>query len=91
MLTIPLANQVQKPDRAMAKPTISILSSSIRPERKSHRVARYFEFYINGNKLANTEMLDLRAYEFPLFTNRLNIQKTPAANLVEFSEYSGGW
>ncbi len=69
----------------MPKPTISILSSSIRPERKSHRVARYFEFYINGNKLANTEMLDLRAYEFPLFTNRLNIQKTPAANLVEFS------
>lgn len=69
----------------MPKPTISILSSSIRQERKSHRVAQYFESYIHDKKLANTEMLDLREYDFPLFHNRLNIQKDPADNLLEFS------
>jgi NAD(P)H-dependent FMN reductase len=69
----------------MAKPTISILSSSIRPERKSHRVALYLETYIKDHKLAGIEMLDLREYQFPLFNNRLNIQKDPAANLKEFS------
>jgi NAD(P)H-dependent FMN reductase len=69
----------------MPQPTISIISSSIRAERKSHRVALYFEKYLRENNLARTEILDLREYQFPLFRNRLSVQKQPEDNLLEFS------
>jgi NAD(P)H-dependent FMN reductase len=69
----------------MSKPTLSILSSSIRPERKSHRVALYFESYINQHNLADVEILDLREFQFPLFKNRLSVQKQPEDTLLDFS------
>ena len=69
----------------MSKHTLSILSSSIRPERKSHRVALYFKSYINQHNLADVEILDLREYQFPLFKNRLSAQKQPEDTLLDFS------
>ena len=49
---------------------IAILSSSVRTGRLSHRVALYLQHYLTANELAETEILDLKAYDFPLFEER---------------------
>lgn len=65
---------------------ISIISSSIRSERKSHNVALYLQNYISENKLANAEILDLKKYNFPLFEERLKFLSNPSDSLLEFAE-----
>jgi len=84
---------------------IAIISASIRPDRKSHRVALYFDKYLVNNQIASTEIIDLRAYRFPLFDEKLKIQKNPDAQTLEFAkkidsahgviivtpEYNGGY
>lgn len=65
---------------------ISIISSSIRPERNSHRVALYFKKYLEENSIATPNMLDLREYNFPLFDNTLKTQKNPSANVLDFAK-----
>ena len=55
-------------------PLISIISASVRTGRNSHRVALYFEKYLAENKLADTEMIDLMEYNFPIFEERLQFQ-----------------
>ena len=86
-------------------PNISIISSSIRIGRDSHRVALYFKKYLEEKRNATVEVLDLRKYNFPLFDERLRYQKSPSAVAVEFSgkirsadgviivtpEYNGGY
>ncbi len=67
-------------------PHISIISSSVRTGRASHRVALYFEQYLREHKLATAEILDLKAYGFPVFEERLKFQPDPAAQVVEFAE-----
>jgi NAD(P)H-dependent FMN reductase len=67
-------------------PNISIISSSIRIGRKSHRVALYFKKYLEENKLARTEILDLSEYNFPLFEERLKLQKSPPAAAIDFAD-----
>lgn len=67
-------------------PHIAILSSSIRPDRKSHRVALYFEQYFADNELATTEILDLREYNFPIFSEKLKVQRNPDVKTLEFAE-----
>jgi len=89
----------------MKKSKISIISSSIRNGRSSHRLALFFEKYIADNQLGTTEILDLKAYDFPLFHERLKFLETPPKNAVEFAskivesdgiiivvpEYNGGY
>jgi NAD(P)H-dependent FMN reductase len=86
-------------------PTIAILSASVRSGRRSHRVALYFKKYIEENKLATVELLDLNEYQFPLFNERLKYQPNPSPAVVEFAsriksaegviivtpEYNGGY
>ena len=67
-------------------PHIAIISSSIRPDRKSHRVALYFEKYLADNKLATTEIIDLREYNFPIFDETLKVQKDPEAQTLEYAK-----
>ena len=67
-------------------PHITIISSSIRTGRNSHRVALYFKNYLTENKLATVEILDLAAYNFPLFDERLRLQKNPSEGLLDFAE-----
>jgi NAD(P)H-dependent FMN reductase len=67
-------------------PHISIISASIRTGRNSHRAALYFKNYLTENNLATTEILDLKEYNFPLFEERLKMQKKPAANVLEFAQ-----
>lgn len=86
-------------------PHISIISSSIRIGRKSHRVALYFMKYIIEKNIATTEILDLYKYNFPIFNERLKYQKDPTKKTLEFThkiiesdgviivtpEYNGGY
>lgn len=67
-------------------PHIAIISASVRTGRNSHRVVLYFKKYIEDNKLASVEILDLHAYQFPLFEERLRFQKDPPSNVLEFAE-----
>ena len=86
-------------------PHITIISSSVRIGRNSHRVALFFKKYLEENNLATVEILDLTAYQFPVFNERLRLQVNPAANVLEFAnkirsadgvlivtpEYNGGY
>lgn len=86
-------------------PHISIISSSVRTGRNSHRVALYFKNYLETNKLATIEILDLNEFNFPLFDERLRFQKNPSATTLDFAgkiksadgvlivtpEYNGGY
>jgi len=66
--------------------TIAIISSSVRSGRKSHRVALYFSNYLEENKIAKADIIDLEEYNFPLFDERLRLQKDPAPGVLEFAE-----
>lgn len=84
---------------------ISIISSSVRPDRQSHRVALYFKNYLTENKLATVEILDLKEYDFPIFTDTLKNQANPSKAALDFAkkietsngiilvtpEYNGGY
>jgi NAD(P)H-dependent FMN reductase len=63
---------------------ITIISSSVRTGRKSHAVALYFQHYLNENRLANVEVLDLASYNFPIFEERLQNQTNPSLVSLEF-------
>jgi NAD(P)H-dependent FMN reductase len=65
---------------------ISIISSSVRFGRNSHRVALYFKDYLELNKISTVEILDLNLYNFPLFNERLSYQVSPSPDAVEFAE-----
>jgi NAD(P)H-dependent FMN reductase len=67
-------------------PDISIISASVRIGRNSHRVALYFKKYLEENKIARVEILDLMKFNFPLFDERLKFQHSPAADVIAFSE-----
>jgi len=86
-------------------PAISIISASVRRGRNSHRVALYFKKYLEENKLATAEILDLNEYQFPLFDERLQFQPNPSPKVLDFAgkikasdgviivtpEYNGGY
>ncbi|HCY01139.1 MAG TPA: FMN reductase [Bacteroidales bacterium] len=67
-------------------PHIEIISASVREERNSHRVALFFQNYLEQNELASSNILDLKEYNFPLFEERLNRQKWPLTKALGFSE-----
>ncbi|QNL50608.1 NAD(P)H-dependent oxidoreductase [Olivibacter sp. SDN3] len=84
---------------------ITILSTSVRNNRNSHRVALYLQQYITGNDLATVEVLDLNAYQFPIFEERLRFLESPSSEILDFAakvkeaegiiivtpEYNGGY
>jgi len=65
---------------------IAILSSSIRNERDSHRVALFFTQFLKSYTDVSVELIDLLEYNFPLFEERLKFQKSPAADTLKFAE-----
>jgi NAD(P)H-dependent FMN reductase len=65
---------------------IAIISSSVREGRKSHNVSLYFQNYLTENKLATTEIIDLKAYNFPIFEGTLKTLINPAKNVLEFAD-----
>ena len=84
---------------------IAIISASVRTGRLSHRVALYFKRYLEENNLASAEILDLKEYNFPVFNERLRLQKEPSPAALDFAgkikssdgviivtpEYNGGY
>jgi len=69
--------------------TIAIISPSVRRGRNSHRVAIFFKRYIEENKLALAEILDLKEYNFPLFDERLRHLPDPAPEILQFAQKIG--
>ncbi|MEO6760726.1 MAG: NAD(P)H-dependent oxidoreductase [Saprospiraceae bacterium] len=67
-------------------PHIAIISASVRLNRVSHRVALYFQQYIQEQLLGTVEILDLKAYNFPVFEERLHLQPDPSAAALDFAE-----
>ncbi|RZK58713.1 MAG: NAD(P)H-dependent oxidoreductase [Pedobacter sp.] len=65
---------------------ISILSASVRNGRNSHRVALYFKNYLEENQLANVKIIDLKAYDFPIFEERLRFISNPSEAMLSFAE-----
>ncbi len=65
---------------------ISIISSSVRSGRNSHRVALFFRNYLEANNLASAEILDLDKLNFPLFSERLRYQESPTDDVLGFAE-----
>jgi NAD(P)H-dependent FMN reductase len=63
-------------------PDISIISASVRTGRNSHRAALYFQKYLTEGKLAEVEILDLKAYNFPIFEDKLKAQKDPSIEII---------
>jgi NAD(P)H-dependent FMN reductase len=84
---------------------ITIISSSVRQGRKSHNVSLYFKNYLIENKLATTEIIDLKEYNFPIFDSTLKNFIDPPENVLDFAakikssngiiivtpEYNGGY
>jgi NAD(P)H-dependent FMN reductase len=67
-------------------PRIAIISSSVRRERKSHNVVLFFKNYLEENNLSTTEILDLKAYNFPVFEGTLKTLINPSENVLDFAE-----
>lgn len=65
---------------------ILIISSSVRTGRKSPRVASYFKNYIEDNKIALAEILDLADLQLPIFNERLRYQESPTDEMVMIHE-----
>ncbi|MBK5279443.1 MAG: NAD(P)H-dependent oxidoreductase [Bacteroidia bacterium] len=65
---------------------ISIISSSVRDGRNSHRMALFLQNYITINKLAESEIIDLKDYQFPIFNERLRLLKNPTEQMTQFAE-----
>ena len=65
---------------------ILIISASIRMERRSHGVAIYLADFVKRNGLANVDLFDLKAANFPLFEERLQYLSDPPALAAEFGK-----
>lgn len=65
---------------------ISIISSSVREGRKSHKVSLYFQNYLTENRLATAEIIDLKEYNFPIFDGTIKTLTNPAENVLEFAD-----
>lgn len=65
---------------------ITIISSSVRTDKKSNRVALYLKNYITENKLAAVTLVDLSTYQFPVFEERLKFIKNPSKDMLAFAE-----
>lgn len=65
---------------------IAIISSSVRQNRTSHRLAEFVKEYIESNNIGSAEILDLKEYNFPLFDERLMFMKDPSEKVLDYVE-----
>lgn len=65
---------------------IAVLSASVRTDRKSHRVALFFQNFISSSGNATCEILDLATYNFPIFEERLSHMPNPATDVLKFAD-----
>lgn len=65
---------------------IAILSASVRNGRKSHRTALFLQRFLQEHQLADVDLIDLAAYDFPIFHERLRLLEPKPAAAVEFAQ-----
>ncbi len=65
---------------------IVIISSSVRDGRQSHRVALFFQQFIDSRGLSKPEILDLKKYDFPMFEERLSRMDDPEPEWEAFAD-----
>lgn len=65
---------------------ISIISSSVRNGRNSHRVALYFKNYLEENDIANVKIIDLKTLDFPIFEERLKFISEPTEAMISLAD-----
>lgn len=64
---------------------ITVISASVRQGRLSHRVALFVSRFIAERTGAQTEIIDLKEYNFPLFHERLSFLKEPDEKLLDYA------
>lgn len=67
------------------KKKIAVISASVREGRLSHRVALFVKGYLDRREDVETDLIDLRAYDFPLFHERLMYTENPMPALVGYA------
>jgi NAD(P)H-dependent FMN reductase len=86
-------------------PKIAIISASVRKGRKSHSVALYFKNYLAQHHATEAAIIDLDAYDFPIFEERLRFIENPMPEMLDLArriteadgiiivtpEYNGGY
>ncbi|KAA5541215.1 NADPH-dependent FMN reductase [Adhaeribacter rhizoryzae] len=86
-------------------PHLAIIAASVRTANNTKRVALFFQNYIQAQQLGTTDLLDLQAFGFPIFEERLSFQENPSAQVLDFAarirkadgvlictpEYNGGY
>jgi NAD(P)H-dependent FMN reductase len=89
----------------MSSRKVIILLASVREGRKSDRVGLFFKKLLESEKDFTPEILDLKDYHFPVFTERLKFTKSPDDKMLKFAskireadgvlivtpEYNGGY
>jgi NAD(P)H-dependent FMN reductase len=70
----------------MAARKIIILLASVRDGRKSDRVGLFFKNFLERQKDFQPELLDLKEYNFPVFSERLKYTKSPDEKMLRFAE-----
>jgi NAD(P)H-dependent FMN reductase len=65
---------------------IAIISSSVRIDRMSHRIALFLKNYVTENKMATVDLIDLNEYKFPIFEERLRNIKNPLPGALQFAD-----
>ena len=68
---------------------IPIIAGSTRRDRQSIKVARFVLARLQQRKSAETELLDLLEYNFPIMEERLHHRDDPPPRLQEFAEKIG--
>ena len=65
---------------------VQIISSSIRDGRETHGVALFLKNWMDNNTDAETNIIDLKERDYPLFHERLSFMKEKHEGAVQFSK-----
>ena len=67
-------------------PHLALISSSVRLNNTTKRVALFFQKYIQAHNLGTTDLLDLQEFSFPVFEERLQYQEDPTVQVLDFAD-----
>ncbi|MDO5511011.1 MAG: NAD(P)H-dependent oxidoreductase [Weeksellaceae bacterium] len=65
---------------------ISILSTSVRQKRNSHRVAQFLHKYLSDNTEHDVNIIDFKELDLPMYEERLRLLDSPDATTKQFAE-----
>jgi NAD(P)H-dependent FMN reductase len=65
---------------------IAIILGTVREGRHTHRVATYLQQAFSQHPSLQTSLLDLKAYNLPIYEDRWEKQENPSADLLRFGQ-----